>query len=211
MEPHGPLTELGTDWGGWVVPAGVINESWTCYCVGAGSDVSFDLELIRRYGATVRCVDPLDEFRRQAESQAAGDPRFTFLEVAVATRDGVIQMWGAEDPESGSLSAVNLYETTRVLTKPGRTIRTLMAELGDERAELVKLDIEGSEYDVLETLDLRSLGIEVLCVEFHPTRSVHEALDLIERIRCQGYRPVHCKDRTNFTFVGEQLAERQLQ
>ena len=211
LEPYGHLTELGTDWGGWVVPAGAINGSWTCYCVGAGSDVSFDLELMRRYGATVRSVDPLREFRRQAELQAAGDPRFTFLEVALAPRDGVIEMWGAEDPESGSLSAVNLYETTRVVTKPGRTIGSLMTELGDEQADLLKLDIEGSEYDVLASLDLRSLGVRVLCVELHATRPVREAQDLIERIRSQGYRPVHRKARTSFTFVGEELAARQLQ
>ena len=120
-------------------------------------------------------------------------------------------MWGAEDPESGSLSAVNLYETTRVVTKPGRTIGSLMTDLGDEQADLLKLDIEGSEYDVLEALDLRSLGVRVLCVELHATRPVREAQDLIERIRSQGYRPVHCKSRTSFTFVGEELAPTQLQ
>lgn len=54
------MLELGSSYGGWVVPGQLIRPGWTCYCVGAGGDVSFDLELIRRYGATVRAVEPAD-------------------------------------------------------------------------------------------------------------------------------------------------------
>jgi hypothetical protein len=60
---------------------------------------------------------------------------------------------------------------------------------------------------VLDKLDLRSLGIRVLCVKLHATRPVHEAVETIERIRSQGYQPVHCKRRTSFTFVGHPADE----
>jgi FkbM family methyltransferase len=201
IEPYAPLIELGTEWGGWVVPDDLIDASWTCYCIGAGSDVSFDLALIDRFGATVRSADPLGVFRRQAEARAGGDPRFRFFEAALASRDGPLEMYGAEDPQSGSLSEANLYGTRRRVTKSGRTLPSLMAEAGDERADLLKLDIEGSEYSVLRELDLRSLGVRVLCVELHASESVREARALIERIRGQGYRLVHCKRPANYTFV----------
>ena len=79
----------------------------------AGSDVSFDLALIERYGARVRTIDPFHIFREQAEREAAGDPRFVFLELALTTADGPLEMFRAEDPESGSLSAADLYGTGR--------------------------------------------------------------------------------------------------
>src|SRR4051794_7466916 len=107
--------------------AGLFDESWVCFCVGAGSDISFDLTLIERYGAQVRCVDPYSIFREQAESQAGGDPRFSFYEVALAPQDGPLTMYGAVDPHSGSLSAANLYGTERLVTKTGKTLPSLMA------------------------------------------------------------------------------------
>jgi FkbM family methyltransferase len=201
VEPYAPLVRLGTDYGGWVVPEDLIDESWTCYCVGAGSDVSFDMALLRRYGVTVRSVDPLPEFRRQAEAQAAGDSRFAFFEAALATRDGPLEMYGFEDPEAGSYSQVDLYETRHATTMPGRTLESLMAEAGDARADLLKLDIEGSEYDVLRELDLARLGVRVLCVELHASESAGAGRELLERVRSQGYRLVHREPPTDFTFV----------
>lgn len=199
---HYRLVDLGTEWGGgWVVPDDLIEESSVCYCVGAGSDVSFDLALIERYGAQVRCIDPFNVFREQAEARAAGDPRFTFHEVALAAEDGPLDMYGAEDPESGSLSAANLYGTEAVKTMPGRSLPSLMQELGDDKIDLLKLDIEGSEYEVLPTLNLRAIGVRVLCVELHPSESVKGARELIAAIRAQGYRLIHCKHPASYTFV----------
>jgi FkbM family methyltransferase len=200
-EPYPRLVELGSDWGGWTVPDDLIDESWTCYCVGAGSDVSFDLALIERYGARVRCIDPFHVFLEQAERQADGDPRITFHEAALATQDGPLRMYGAEDAASGALSATNLYRTERVVTKPGRSLPSLMAELGDERVDLLKLDIEGSEYDILPALDLPSLGVRTLCVELHHSRPVREARKQLDALRAQGYRLVSCKWPASYTLV----------
>lgn len=200
-EPYPRLVELGSDWGGWIVPDDLIDESWTCYCVGAGSDVSFDLALIERYGARVRCIDPFRVFLEQAERQADGDPRITFHEAALAKEDGPLRMYGAEDAASGSLSATNLYRTERVVTKPGRSLPSLMAELGDERADLLKLDIEGSEYDILPALDLPSLGVRALCIELHHSRTVRAAREQLDALRAQGYRLVSCKWPASYTLV----------
>jgi hypothetical protein len=186
IEPHGPLTEVGTGRGGWMVPAGTINGAWTCYCIGAGSDLAFDLELIRRYGATVRSVDPQKSLRREAEPGAAADPRLTVIEATVAPQDG--------SSESG--------ETTFDGREPPRSLPSLMEELGDQQVQLLKLNIGGDEYGLLETLELRSLGVRVLLVEFHATRRVDEALQLVERLRSQGYQPVNCTRGAGLTFVG---------
>src|SRR5438445_317571 len=57
-----PVVALGSDYGGWNIPEDAVVEGQVCYCVGAGGDISFDLELIRRYGAIVRAVDPVEAF-----------------------------------------------------------------------------------------------------------------------------------------------------
>jgi hypothetical protein len=186
VEPYGPLTEVGTGREPWMVPAGTINGAWTCYSIGAGSDPTFDLELIRRYGATVRSVDPQNALRRVAEPNAVADPRLTVIEATVASEDGTSES----------------SETTSDGGEPPRSLRSLMEQLGDQQVQLLRLNIGGNEYGLLETLDLRSLGLRVLLVKLHATRRVDEALRLLEHLRSQGYHPVHCTPRAGFTFVG---------
>src|SRR5262245_47478917 len=54
----GALIRLGTRYGGWTIPDRVLGADSICYCVGVGEDISFDLDLVRRYGSTVYAFDP---------------------------------------------------------------------------------------------------------------------------------------------------------
>jgi hypothetical protein len=76
-----------------------------------------------------------------------------------------------------------------------------MSELGDERIDLLKLDIEGGEYELLPLLDLRSMGIKVFAVQLHHTGSVREARRLIAGLRAQGYELVGCRPAVKLTFA----------
>jgi len=202
VDPYsGRLQRLGSEYGGWVVPIDLIDESWTCYCVGAGSDVTFDLALLRDYRARVRTFDPFHIFGEQAREAAGDDPRFSFHEVAIAPSDGPLVMFGRQDEESGSLSAENLYGTGSSFVKPGRSLASLAAELGDDAVDLLKLDIEGSEYAVLGSLDPLALGVRVLCVELHHTLPPRVAKQHVERLRSLGYDLVYRAHPVALTFV----------
>lgn len=39
------LVRLGSDYGGWWVPAGDVKPDVVAYCAGAGEDITFDLAL----------------------------------------------------------------------------------------------------------------------------------------------------------------------
>jgi FkbM family methyltransferase len=196
-----PLVHLGTDYGGWWVPDDLIGDDWTCYCVGAGSDVSFDLELIARYGARVRSFDPFDVHGEKALRDAQGNPRFSFHCLAVAMEDGPIDMIGRQDTEVGNVSAVGHADGGEVFTRQGRTIPSLMTELGDTQIQLLKIDVEGLEYELLPTLDLRSLGVRVFLVEVHHNRSDHDVRQLVLDRQLAGYRLIHRKKPGQLTFV----------
>jgi FkbM family methyltransferase len=199
------LVSLGTAYGGWIMPAGLIEPSWTCYSVGAGGDISFDLELIERYGLTVRAFDAVAGYVEEAAAQAAGEPRFSVRQAAITIADGPVQMQVTHDPQSRSVSPAHLYESSKSIELPGRSLRSLMDELGDDRIELLKLDIEGGEYQLLSAVDLRALGVKIFATQLHHTGSVREARALVARLHEQGYDAVACRPAVKITFAAREL------
>jgi FkbM family methyltransferase len=202
------VVELGTPYGGWLIPGGLIEPSWLCYSVGAGGDISFDLALIERYDATVRAFEPVADYVRSAIARAGEEPRFSIHEAAIGASDGPLRVQVTHDPTSQSVSAAHLYESAAFIELPGRTLRSLMDELGDERIDLLKLDIEGAEYEVLPTIDLRELGVKVFATQLHHNGSVRDARRLIARLREDGYEPVACRPAVKLTFARRDLLAR---
>lgn len=199
------MIELGSSYGGWILPGDLIEPSWVCYLVGAGGDVTVDLDLIQRYGVTVRSFDAVTDYVDGARERANGEPRFSAHHAAIAAKDGPIRMQVTHDPVSQSVSAAQLYDSHSFVELPGRTLPSLMAELDDRQIDLLKLDIEGSEYEVLPTLDLPALGVKVFAIQLHHTGSVADARKLIAGLGTQGYDPVACRSAVKLTFVRRDL------
>ena len=60
------MQRLGTPYGGWWVPVGLLDAESIVYSVGIGGDASFDLELMDRFGCHVWGFDPARQGRRAA-------------------------------------------------------------------------------------------------------------------------------------------------
>lgn len=195
------LVDLGSRPGGWTFPVDLIEPGWICYMVGAGGDIQVDLDLIRGYGVTVRSFDAVDRYVSRAREDAAGEPRFSARQAAIALRDAPILMQRTHHPGSQSVSSAGLYESQTFIELPGRSLPSIMAELGDQQIDLLKLDIEGAEYEVVPSLDLPALGVKVFSTQFHHNGSVKHACDVIRGVCEQGYDLVACRPRVKLTFV----------
>jgi FkbM family methyltransferase len=204
---EGELVSMGTPYGGWLIPEGALPADAVCYCVGIGRDASLEsalLETLER--GTVRSFDPVAEFVEYARTVIGDDPRFTAEQAAITTVDGPLLMQQHHQPVSHSVSAADLYDSTRYVELPGRSLPSLMAEYQDQRIDLLKLDVEGSEYELLPTLDLAKLGVRVLAVQLHHNGTVRRARALIAGLREQGYVPVARRRVIKLTFVSESPA-----
>lgn len=205
LTPMPGLVDVGTAYGGWTIPLDLVTPSWTCWCIGAGGDITFDLALLDR-GATVRSFEPAPDYVENAREQAAGRDRFTAQQVAIAAEDGPLRLQVSHHEGSSSVSSANLYDTEDTFIEvPGRTLASLRQELGDERIDLLKLDIEGAEYGVMPTVDLRALGVSVFSTQLHHTGSVADARALITAVEAQGYAAVACRPVVKLTFVRTDL------
>jgi FkbM family methyltransferase len=202
VDPYdGEVLELGSAYGSWTIPTDPLDETWVCYCVGAGGDVSFERELLSRGVAVVRSFEPDEEYIGRIEVPDEHRSRFTVHPVAITPSDGSVRMQRTHIPGSRSLSPVDLYDTHEYVEMPGRSLRSLMDELGDERIDLLKVDVEGGEYDLLPSLDLLGMGVRIFCIQLHHTGSVRQARELVAGVRGQGFRLVVVKPTVRLTFL----------
>ncbi len=86
------------------------------------------------------------------------------------------------------------HGTGRTVEVPVRRLPTLVDELGDERIDLLKLDVEGAEYAAIRDLVAMDMTIPQVLVEFHHRFSrigpfaTRESLELMHEA---GYRIFH--------------------
>lgn len=199
-ERYPGLQRLGNKYGGYVVPLNLIDGGWICYSGGLGEDISFELELMTRCRCRIYGFDPVPKSASYVAATVAGNDRFTFFPVGLWSTDSTAEFFVPADADHVSHSILNLQGTNDSFTAPCRSLRSLMTELGHARIDLLKLDVEGAEYEVLEPLFSGDLSCRVLCIDFHKVRSLGHMVDSVNRLKDVGYVPVHVY-RTDVTFV----------
>lgn len=196
------LERLGGAYGGWIVPADVLSRNSICWCAGVGEDITFDLALIQRFGCQVWGFDPTPRAVRHVETHAASEPRYHFIPVGLWSEDTTMRFYAPRDVSHVSHSIVNLQQTEEGFDAPCRSVRSLMEELNHTHLDLLKLDVEGAEYVVLDSLDRDEIRPRILCVEFDQPSPLREVLAASRRLIARGYNLVAI-DGWNFTFVRE--------
>ena len=192
VEPHSDVVEIG----GYAVPDTLVTEDWVCYSGGVGEDLDFELGLVERYGCRVLAFDPTPRAVAYAATAIPENGLLTFRPYGLWSHDEVRTFYGPEEPAYVSNSTVNLYRKPKTFEAPCRSLASLMVELGHDRLDLLKLDVEGAEYDVLEPVFRGELRIPVICIELHKVDSVRHMAAAISQLESAGYTVVHLREST---------------
>jgi FkbM family methyltransferase len=198
--PWPGLVRLGSPYGGYVVPLDLFDPGWVCYSGGLGEDISFELELIDAVGCRVYGFDPVPRAAETAQAVAEVNPLFEFLPVGLWSTDTTARFYAPADRTHVSHSIVNLQRTHTYITAPCRSLTSLMGDLGHDRIDLLKLDVEGAEYEVLKPVVAGDVDVKVLCVDFHKVESLEHMKRFVERLTERGYQPAHVH-RTDVTLI----------
>lgn len=173
---------LGTDYGGWCVCPDNLSRTSVVYSFGVGQDISWDLAMIQRFGLTVHAFDPTPKSIEWIAQQQLPSS-FQFHEFGIADYDGTahfvlpnpdyvsFSMTGHGDapgPAPGGAAPGRAIE----VDAPVHTLATIMAKLGHQRIDVLKMDIEGAEIPVIAALEKSPASIGQLLVEFHHTIGV---------------------------------------
>jgi len=180
---------LGTEYGGYAVLPDLVPPGALVYSAGLGEDISFDLALIERFGCIVHGFDPTPRSLAWLAEQKLPSG-FCVHGYGIAHFDGTASFAPPKNPAHVSHSVLSGHEGERV-EFPVKRLASVLEELGHEQIDLLKLDIEDSEYEVLEDL-VRSVPLpRQLMVEFHHGMggvTLEQTERSLDGLRAAGYR-----------------------
>jgi FkbM family methyltransferase len=197
-----PVGDL--DSGGWMISLNVPLR--VVYCAGVGLDMSFELDLAKMMTKPVLVFDPSPTGINTVAK--CDTPNIKFFPAGLAAHTGFIEFSVPVDAAEGSYSVVQ--DGVETVSFDCYDLGTIMRTNGDSYIDLLKMDIEGFEFDIVNQLLDRRIPVRQLCVEFHPWLRPGQTYKTIARLYRAGYRIIH-KKRGDYTFLLAQSRYSKLQ
>jgi len=184
-------TKYGSKYCGWNILSSEINHNSIVFSCGLGEDISFDVALIEEFGLTVHGFDPTPKSIDWVNSQLLSN-KFVLHEIGIYSFDGVLEFHVPNKNEYVSHSAINnIYTSSNSISLPVKSVKSIVRDLGIGKIDIMKMDIEGAEYDVISDLIDCNITPRQLLVEFHhrfPEINILKTKKAIKKLREIGYK-----------------------
>lgn len=195
---------LGSDYGGWAFSPENINDQSVVYSFGIGEDISWDEALIKQNNVTVHGFDPTPRAIEFAKNKNID--KFVIHQIGIASSNGFMDFFSPKNPNhvSHSLVAKNNNSDEAIKVKV-ETIDAIMDELGHKNIDILKMDIEGSEYEVIADMLNKNIYPDQLLIEFHhrfKPFNIDDTIEIINKLIDHSYKISYIsKNNQEFSFI----------
>lgn len=185
-----PFRFLGTEYGGWPLLAST-QRGAVVYSFGIGEDISFDLGAIECFGCFVSGFDPTPTSVAWVKTQTLPE-QFTFHPIGIAAQNGEAEFFPPAIEGHVSFSAnPSKARAGESVKAPVMRLETIFSRFNYPPPVILKMDIEGFEYDVIPDIMDGSLRPKQFLVEFHHDLygfQKDDTLLAVEKLRSAGYK-----------------------
>lgn len=193
----------------WVFCPAQLNENSVVYSFGIGQDISFDLALIEKFDLHVYAFDPTPKSSVWIANQDL-HPNFHYFPVGISDHDGILDFYELLGQDMVSFTELRIKgRDNRYISTPlsVQKITSICAKLNHVSIDILKLDIEGSEYSVIPDILNSNIEIQQILVEFHHHFNgiqIEETVKAIKLLNQQGYRIFDVSPNGNeYSFILE--------
>ncbi|SDJ31715.1 methyltransferase, FkbM family [Pedobacter sp. ok626] len=158
----------GNTYGGFYVHPNVLNSKSIVYSFGIGEDISFDREIIKMHNCQVFGFDPTPKSIDWIKKEKLPS-NFSFLEYGIDSRTDFVNfnLPINQDFVSGSTISHKNVDEKNMISVPMKSFGDITKELGHTHIDVLKMDIEGSEYHVIESILASDVKIDQILIELH--------------------------------------------
>jgi FkbM family methyltransferase len=159
---------IGNSYGGFFVDISLLGINSIVVSVGIGEDISFDRGIYEMGVQRIFMFDPTPKAKIFIDKQDL-PTQFRFFEMALSTEDAEMDMYLPKNKNyvSGSLVMNKNIDANDFVKVKCITVSTICSIIENKHIDLLKIDIEGSEYEVLENIMQVGIYPKQICVEFH--------------------------------------------
>jgi FkbM family methyltransferase len=196
---------LGNKGASWTICTESIDSDSIFYSFGVGTDISFDLEMINRFGVKINAFDPTPKSIQWISDQQT-PTEFVFNPIGIAASSGEIEFTLPDNRNhvSGSIHNV-LGSKGQKIKVPVKDLESIMQNLSHTYIDILKMDIEGAEYDVIDFIINKKIPVKQLLVEFHhrfPKIGIAKSKRAIKKLTLAGYKIFHISESgEEYSFI----------
>ena len=158
----------GNTYRGFYIFPDLLDEKSVIYSFGIGQDISFDSEIIKNHNCHVFGFDPTPKSINWIKAQKLHE-KFNFHEFGISNISGYVDFYLPKNHDyvSGSLVKQKNIDATNNVRVEMKSIKDIMSELDHKHIDVLKMDIEGSEYAVIKDILASNVSITQILIEFH--------------------------------------------
>ena len=181
----------GNRYGGFYICPEFLDKNAVVYSFGIGEDISFDRAVINNHDCHVFGFDPTPKSIGWINRQKVPG-KFHFYGFGISDKSGFADFYLPKNPEyvSGSIIKQKNVDLMKKVSVEMKSIKDIMNELGHQHIDVLKMDIEGSEYAVIENILDAKISMTQILIEFH-SRFIedgeHKTAQIIAKLKSNGY------------------------
>ncbi len=196
---------FGSEYGGWEIIETYLHKKSIVYSFGIGTDISFDLTLIHKFSLTIYAFDPTPKSIQWIYEQTL-PKQFIMHNYGIADFNGAAVFYPPSNPNYISHTMLNKEDTKeQAIQVPVKTLKTILQTLNHQHIDILKMDIEGAEYSVIDDIKSTNIRPKQLLIEFHhrfPNIGVKKTKKAIKAIKAMGYKLFYISpSKEEYSFI----------
>lgn len=185
----------GNDYGGFnILP--ISNSEPVVYSFGIGEDLSFSEGVLKLYKAQIFAFDPTPKSINYVHHhELMSNERFHFEPIGLSDKDETVLFHLPENDEyvSGSIIPHDGVKDAGIEVRM-ECLETITCRNEHSHIDVLKMDIEGSEFDVIAGLGLLDVTIDQICLEIHDKffdDGLSRVRNMVKQLHAMGYLLVY--------------------
>lgn len=186
-----------------------IKRSPIVYSCGIGNDYTFDIEMAEFTGVPTYAFDPTPQsISKYIILWNPNKPIFYNIGISDTDGDQIYNIMSESDVYMAVSSSMDIKKNTKKVSFKTKSIPKIMQELNHSHIDVLRMDIEGSEHQVLDGLFNKRIYPTQIGLELHDISSSKNRESAIKMIKSHGYSMVYeSTDKKEYTFIRSFLVE----